>query len=362
MAANETGPASRPSRPPRMEPFSPPELVDLTPEGRRKKALGMADGLAERFDDAVGPGSRARKVLARVWTGVYTDGFIHAGNLAYMTILSMFPFFIAATAIFSVMGERDERASVVATVLRALPPDVADVLRPVALTVIDARSGWLLWIGALFGLWTVGSLVETIRDILRRAYGTRPTRGFLRYRLLTTGIVLGAVVLLMLSLLAQVLIGAAEQVIETWLPALGSLLNKLTLSRLIPTAGLYFSLYLLFYLLTPSAYRKLGCPKWPGAAVVTVWWVVVTMALPVMLKWVFTYDLTYGSLAGSMIVLFFFWLVGLGMVFGAELNAALVETPEERDILGQADNRQRHAWAAAETRQDVRADESIDGR
>ena len=31
-----------------------------------------------------------------------------------------------------------------------------------------------------------------------------------------------------------------------------------------------------------------------------------------------------------MIALFFFWLVGLGMVVGAELNAALAETPEER--------------------------------
>jgi membrane protein len=32
-----------------------------------------------------------------------------------------------------------------------------------------------------------------------------------------------------------------------------------------------------------------------------------------------------------MIVLFFFWLVGLGMVMGAELNAALAVTPEEED-------------------------------
>ena len=339
-----------------------PEVVDLTPEGRRKKALSATDGLAERFDDVVRPGSRARKVLARVWIGVYSDGFIHAGNLAYMAILSMFPFFIAATAIFSAIGERNERAAIVRTILRALPPDVADVIRPVALTVIDARSGALLWVGGLIGLWTVGSLVETIRDILRRAYGTQPTHGFFHYRLLTTGIVIGAVVLLMLSLLAQVLIGAAEQVIEAWFPELVGVIHRLTVSRLIPAAGLYLSLYLLFYLLTPGAYRRGGYPKWPGAACVTVWWVLVTMALPILLKWVFTYDLTYGSLAGSMIALFFFWLVGLGMVFGAELNAALVETPEERDILGQADNRRRLARAAGETRQDVRADESIDGR
>ena len=62
-----------------------------------------------------------------------------------------------------------------------------------------------------------------------------------------------------------------------------------------------------------------------------------------MLKRFTTYDLTYGSLAGIMITLFFFWLVGLGVVAGAELNAALSETPEERDMLGQADNLARRA-------------------
>ena len=39
------------------------------------------------------------------------------------------------------------------------------------------------------------------------------------------------------------------------------------------------------------------------------------------------YDATYGSLAGVMIALIFFFIIGLGLVIGAELNAALAETP-----------------------------------
>jgi membrane protein len=115
----------------------------------------------------------------------------------------------------------------------------------------------------------------------------------------------------------------------------------LTTSRLIPAAMLYLSIYVLFLSLTPGAYRNRIYPKWPGALLVTVWWVAVTASLPSALRHLFTYDLTYGSLAGVMIALFFFWLVGLGMVMGAELNAALAETPEERDALGQADDRAR---------------------
>ena len=44
-----------------------------------------------------------------------------------------------------------------------------------------------------------------------------------------------------------------------------------------------------------------------------------------MLAQLGSYDLTYGSLAGIVVVLLFFYLIGLGLVFGAHLNAALAE-------------------------------------
>lgn len=319
-----------------------PPVPDLSPEARRKEALKQQAGLPSQIAKPTTPPSRAREIIKRVFLGTYNDGFIHAGNLAYMAMLAIFPFFITAAALFSLIGEESERAATINAILIALPPSVGEVIGPVARSVVAERSGWLLWMGGLFGLWTVGSLVETIRDILRRAYGTRATQAFWKYRLLSAGIIVAAVLLLMLSLIAQVLIGAAQEVIEAWLPELNDLIGQLALSRIVPALGLFGSLYLLFYTLTPAAYRKGHYPKWPGALLVTIWWVGVTIALPPLLRSVFSYDLTYGSLAGFMIALFFFWLVGLGMVTGAELNAALAETPEEReDHIGQADNRAR---------------------
>jgi membrane protein len=58
-----------------------------------------------------------------------------------------------------------------------------------------------------------------------------------------------------------------------------------------------------------------------------VWWVLTAALLPVALSALGGYDLTYGSLAGVAIALLFFFLVGMGVVIGAELNAALAETP-----------------------------------
>ncbi|QNE06497.1 YihY/virulence factor BrkB family protein [Croceicoccus marinus] len=312
---------------------------NLTPEARRHAALHHRHSLSlAAVRREIGPGTRAFEIAKRIWTGVYQDGFIHAGNLAYLAILSLFPFFILGAAIFQLLGEADERTAAINAFLLAVPRVVADVIEPVARDVVSARTGWLLWVGAIFGLWTVGSLVETIRDILHRAYGTRPSASFLKYRLLSAGIIIGAVLLLMTSLTAQFAISAAQEVIAAWFPEAEAWVGTLALSRFIPGLGLLGSLYLLFYALTPSAYRKREYPKWPGALLVTGWWVLVTVALPPVLRSLFSYDLTYGSLAGVMIALFFFWLVGLGLVVGAELNAALAETPEERDMVGASED------------------------
>ncbi len=313
-------------------------IQSLSPEARRHQARAFGARVRQR----VGPGTRFFDVARRVLLGAYNDGFIHAGNLAYMAVLSIFPFFILGAAIFSFVGEESERAATINAVLYALPPVVADVIEPVARSVVEARSGWVLWAGGLVALWTVGSLIETIRDILRRAYGTEPTAAFWKYRLVSSGIIILSVVLLMASLIAQVLIGAAQQVIDAYLPWFDDMIGSLMISRLVPAFGLFGSLYLLFYTLTPSAYRKKRYPKWPGALATTLWWVAVTVALPPLLRSVFSYDLTYGALSGMMIALFFFWLVGLGMVVGAELNAALAVTPEEEEnLIGQWDDRAR---------------------
>ncbi len=309
--------------------FPPSEpLPDLSPEGRRR-------ALRELLDHGGTPTApqgllaQSREVAHRVMVGTWQDGFIHAGNLAYLTMLSIFPFFILGAAIFSALGEDSERMAAINAVVRALPPSVSTVIGPAAREVVDARSGWLLWAGAVFALWTVGSLIETIRDILRRAYGTPPTRSFWFRRLMSAGIIIGAVLLLVLALVAQVMIGTAEEMIDAWAPQLISALNTLALSRLVPALAAYFAIYMLFLSLTPASYRARRYPKWPGAMLVTLWWMSVTLAFPPLIRSLFAYDLTYGSLAGIMISLFFFWLVGLGVVAGAELNAALTSTPDE---------------------------------
>lgn len=270
------------------------------------------------------------KVVKRTFLGVYHDGFIHAGNLAYLALLSLFPFFITATALASLLGAGEGGLQTLEAFLQTVPPAVGNAIRGPVEQVVAARSGPLLWIGGLIGLWTVGGLIETLRDILRRAYGTASERPFWENRLGSIGVIILAVILMMLSFSVQVFLTATEEVIVRLLPQFGDWLDRLALARIVPALGLFTALFLLFWFLTPLKYRGRAFPKWPGAAFTTLWWLGVTALLPVALSGVLSYDLTYGSMAGVMVTLFFFFLVGLGLVIGAELNAALAQPEKAR--------------------------------
>lgn len=301
-----------------------------SPEERRKHP--------EAHPEPVGTGfwnSRTWVVIKRVSIGVYNEGFIHAGNLAYLSLVTLFPFFIVAAAMARLFGQTEGGMRTVAALLQTMPPDVAAVIAKPIGDVLAARSGNLLWLGALVGLWTTGSFIETIRDIIRRAYGVDFTRPFWEYRLGSMGIIILSVIIALSAFAISVFLSGIEQLsrIEAVLltvPGARTLEAMRPYFHVVPAVMLYGSLYLIFLSLTPKRYRTIRCHKWPGPLLVTVWWLGTTAMLPIVLSTLGSYDLTYGSLAGVMISLIFFFVIGLGLVIGAHLNAALAETPEER--------------------------------
>src|SRR4029078_10456070 len=96
--------------------------------------------------------------------GGYSDGRVYCGNRAYLSVLALFPFFILAAAIAHLFGQSQDAQLTVFNVLRRLPPTVADTRRGPIGEGLNARTGPLLWFGAIVGLWTAASFVETIRD------------------------------------------------------------------------------------------------------------------------------------------------------------------------------------------------------
>ncbi len=68
------------------------------------------------------PGGKVFEVAKRVGLGVYSDGFIHAGNLAYLALLTLFPFFILTAALAQFFGRAPDTMRARGHVLQTLPP------------------------------------------------------------------------------------------------------------------------------------------------------------------------------------------------------------------------------------------------
>lgn len=283
-------------------------------------------------------------ITKRVVSGVYAEGFTHAGNLAFMSLMALFPFFIVLAALAQIFGQTADGLSAVSLFLQNVPPTVADTLEAPIASVLTARTGSLLWIGALVGLWTTGSFIETVREVLRQAYGTSYGRPFYEYRLYSIGFIIIAVAIALLGFALQFVLTGIEEAITHLFPVLDGYRLLISASRAIPAIAIFIAFYMVFWSLTPRIYRSRLYPKWPGALLVTIWWLGTTALMPLALSYVASYDLTYGSLAGVILVLFFFYIIGLGVVFGAQLNAALAEVPES-EIKAEAGVAQEHSAA-----------------
>jgi membrane protein len=303
------------------------EQSPLSPEARAHD--GTHHGQSEdMWFHTLGPFQQSYEILRRTVVGVYSDGFVHAGNFAYLSLVALFAFCIVAAAIAGALGQTESGIKLIEAFLATVPQGAASSLRDPIEAAMRARSGPLLWFSAAVSLWTSASLIETIRDVLHNAYGTARERWFWEYRLGSFVVIIGAVVLAMVAFSAQVLLIAIEDIVHRYLPAAEQAARYFAWGRIVPFITLFAAIYIVYRGLTPRKYRPRIYPKWPGAVLVSLWWLGCTMVLPWFVSSMANYDLTYGSLAGVMIALIFFYLIGLGMVTGAQLNAALANATE----------------------------------
>lgn len=266
---------------------------------------------------------KSKAIVKEVASNVLVHGGVLAGNFAYLSLLTIFPFFIVAAALGGVFGSSEYGHEAVRAFLAAVPPSMGSVIGAPVEAAMTARTGPLLWLAVIVGLWTTANLIESIRAIIRGAYGTAGNRPFWQYRLGSMALIVLAVIATMLALSMQVVLASVAELIIQTMNFPEAALSVVAFSQLFTFLVLLAMLYLMFGLLTPVSYRRANHPIWPGPLFISVWWMLSLAVLPRFLSTFADYDLTYGSLAGVMVSLLFFFLIGLAVVIGAELNAAI---------------------------------------
>jgi membrane protein len=260
----------------------------------------------------------ARDTLA----GSFQHGFTHAGNLAYLSLVTLFPFVILMAAVAGQLGRSREGLAAVQGVLDALPQGVEDLIGPAIREVVAAPAGGgVITFGLIVALWTSSGVLVTLREMVQQAYDTPSEMPFWRWRLLGLVEVLGLVLMLLLAFAAQVVMTGAETFVYRLMPLAADIFPALGLQRIVPAGLLFLVLWALFSVLCPRRFRP--APVWPGAICTTIGWTMTTLILPWALTLFGNYALTYGSLAGVIIALLYFYIIGLGMVLGIQLNAAI---------------------------------------
>src|SRR6478736_237781 len=107
------------------------DISPASPEARRKRLASMRAAFGTEVEEKLKPKVTAWEVVKRVANGVYAD------------------FFILAAAVAHLLGQSQDAQLTVFNVLRRLPPNVADTLRGPIGEVLNARTGPLLWFGAI---------------------------------------------------------------------------------------------------------------------------------------------------------------------------------------------------------------------
>jgi membrane protein len=262
---------------------------------------------------------RLRQILGGMMKGFWEDdGFILSGHLAYLSLLAVFPFFIFIVWLAGRFGRTAEGVAAIAAFLESVPANVATALREPIAQVTSQQSQGLLTIGIAVALWTAGSVIETVRVVIHKAYNVPTGRPFWQYRLQSFIMVIGSALILLAAMSAQFALAGLDQLLQNKI-AIAEAFGHLR--RWMTPVALFVALIGLHRALTPS--RVEPALHWPGALFTALAWITIATTLPQALSHFSAYDITYGSLAGVMITLLFFYLIGAAFVLGSQLNAAI---------------------------------------
>ncbi len=256
------------------------------------------------------------------------DGIPLAGNIAFCTLLAVFPFLIFLTALAGFLGDEHLAQTVVDYLLAVAPKEIVDPVEDEIHALLTVPQGGLLTISILFTLYTAAGGVESVRVGLNRAYGYTETRLWPFRFVQNVGFVIGgAIVLIALALL--IVFGPLYWGrLEAWAPVLEEFSGIFHLLRLPVGLGLMFVGLVLAHKFLPVKRHPL-IEILPGIVITMVLWFLCATVYAVYLAKFARFQLMYAGLANVIIALIFLYITALIMILGGEINQSLIRLRRE---------------------------------
>jgi membrane protein len=237
-----------------------------------------------------------------------------AAALAYYTFLAIPAVLLVTLGLFSLFASADSIATVIDKVGKIVPAQATELIDSSLTRMNDNKSGSLVLtlVGLVLALWTtIGAMTAFIRAT-NRTYNVEETRGFVRQRVVALEMVL-ALGVAFVAVFGLLVLGPA---ISGWL---GAGWAWWVLQWPILIVVLLLANGTVLYL-APNVQRPWR-PISPGAIVAAVIWLAASGLFSLYTSMFASYNKTWGSLAGVIVMLVWLWLSGTALLFGAEINA-----------------------------------------
>ena len=275
------------------------------------------------------------ELAKRVWKSINDDDvFGRSAQLAYYFFLALFPALICITALIGVFAASSAqlRQSLMSYIATALPPSAYDLVGKTLQRTTEASGGGKIGFGLIASLWSATAGVTALEDTLNAVYNVKESRPLWK----TYGIAFG------LTIVGSILVIVALVVILFGNTLANAVASDVGLG---PVATWSWKILewpvALFFLALVFSFTYYFCPdvdqrhwQWitPGAVIGMTTWIVASAVLRVYLHFYNSYTATYGSLGAVMILLLWFYVTGMMLLLGAEVNAEIENAAAKRGL------------------------------
>ncbi|WP_394122153.1 YihY/virulence factor BrkB family protein [Planococcus donghaensis] len=243
-----------------------------------------------------------------------------AAAQAYYYLLAIVPLLILLLAILPYLQIDPQRA--VDFIGTILPGEVASTFEETIVSVVTTPSGGLLTFGILGTLWSASNALTAFIDATNQAYGIEETRSFIKLKATAIVLTLGMLVAVIVALVLPIFGGTIIEMVKSFLSLPEQTEIIFQILRWVISIAVMSIVLALMYKFAPDKHFPFK-EVIIGAVIATVLWQVVSFGFSIYVANFGSYSATYGSLGGLIVLMLWFFLTGLILVIGAEINAIL---------------------------------------
>ncbi len=260
-----------------------------------------------------------------------------AASVTYYGILALFPFLLFLVALASVMITADQAQALVDELAQVAPGPATQIVGERIRQLGGQQNVTLLGFGAVAAIWAASGAVMAVVGALNRCYDVKEGRPWWKVRAIAIFMTLVSGVLALVAALVAVATAPLADVIGG---PVGTAIGWLRL----PVAGLVMMLlWALLYYVLPDVEQTFRFIT-PGSVLGVILWVLASWGFSKYVLNFGSYDKTYGSLGGVIVLLLWMWISSLALLVGAETNALI----EHRSPEGKRQGAKRRSDAGLE--------------